>query len=79
MRCKFLSLEQEAQIRTLSKEGYSYNQIKKKPEKNIIMISKSIISNVLNGIGKRRKAGINGQEFKVRHHKDRRSKSLIEV
>ena len=77
MRGKFLSLEQEAQIRTLSKEGYSYNQIKKKLEKNI-MISKSVISNILNNIGFRRKAGINGQEFKVRHHKDRRSKSLIE-
>lgn len=78
MKGKFLSLEQEAQIRTLSKEGYPYNQIRKKLKENNIMISKSVISNVLNGIGKRRKTRMNGQEFKVCHHKDRRSKSLIE-
>ena len=76
---KFINAELEVHIKVLSKEKYSYSQIKKKLKQEGHNVSIGSICNVLKNNGIRRRALFNGQLCpKFRRPRTKRTKEVIQ-
>lgn len=75
---KIIGTKAEADIKRLSKENYSYRQIKNKLKEEDLVISVSSICRVLKNIGIKRQALSNGEEKpKVRRPPTKRTPSMV--